>query len=145
MFITFAVAAALTAAEKPAIAKQYGDFHHSIAIDIADSSSGTLILEYATLNDGEWEMEPSPGSTINPGDQVEYVNGSPGPGPVGGRIVLMAASGGQLTISFSWDGEGQPDCNASLDGSSTLSVDTQTINDESSNSTCEVTVSSSDT
>ena len=154
MSTLFAVAAVLIPADLPAkpaptkIAAQSWAgtrFTHTVTVIVGNSSPTTFVLDYATLTDGEWDMPPEAGSTISPGDQVAYKDGSTSPGPLGGQIVLTAASGGQLTISFAWDGEGQPDCNASLDGTSTLSVETQTINDQSANPTCGVTVLLSDT
>jgi|GEM_PF-4166558 len=144
MFITFAVAAALTAAEKPALAKQYHDFDQSITISIADESAGSMIINYATLTGGEWRYQPEAGSTIAPGDQPTYVVGTSGSAALGGQMVLTPASGGEITIEFSWDGTGEPECNATPSGVSGLSIDTQMINTQSRAPTCQFMITNSD-
>jgi hypothetical protein len=79
------------------------DFARSITIDIQDASGTSLTLNYGTLSSGNWETQPVPGSTIKPGDSSTFVNGATNNfASLGGTIFLTPASGGTITIGWSW-------------------------------------------
>ncbi|WP_417521883.1 hypothetical protein [Marinobacter sp.] len=122
------------------------DFARSVTIDISDSSAGDLIVNYATLTGGQWKQQPQAGSVINPGNQVEYVNGVPDAySKLGGKIALTPASGGLIEIEWDWPfGSGSSGTvkGNSLNG---LSVSSQWINQQSTTPTFQVTVSNANT
>ncbi len=117
------------------------EFARSITISIELAAASPLVLDYAALTGGEWQRQPMPGSTIQPGDVVTLVSGAENPfDPLGGRIVFSLPSGADFTIEFEWATGRSVTCtgnDASLD---TVAVNIELVNTMSNTPTCGVTI-----
>jgi hypothetical protein len=93
----------------------------SVTIQLQDSSQAQIFLQSFSLAGGSWQTPPGtpvPGTVISPTSTPSYVNAA---GTVydtiGGTISLAPASGGQITITWSW----------SFGSSATASVTSQSL------------------
>jgi hypothetical protein len=78
----------------------------SVTIQLQDASQAQIFLQSYSLSGGSWANPPGtpvPGTVISPTSTPSYVNAA---GTVydtiGGTINLAPASGGQITITWSW-------------------------------------------
>ncbi len=78
----------------------------SVTIQLQDASQAQIFLQSYSLSGGSWATPPGtpvPGTVISPTSTPSYVNAA---GTVydtiGGTINLAPASGGQITITWSW-------------------------------------------
>jgi hypothetical protein len=118
------------------------NFERSVTIDIADSSPTTLTLNYGRLTGGQWQDAPAPGSIIKPGNNKSYVNGAATSyEALGGQIVLTPASGGLITIKWSWNFGSAVSGTVTSDGLDGLVISKQWINTQSHNPTYQITIS----
>ncbi|PTR14390.1 hypothetical protein C8R31_10662 [Nitrosospira sp. Nsp2] len=117
----------------------------SITIQINNSSDGDLGIASGQLTGGNWEGSgsepgPVPGNVISAGN-VSFVNGASNVFSVlGGDIQLAPASGGSITITWSWPhglGVTGSTSTSTLTG---LSVTSSVINPQTNNPTLQVYV-----
>ena len=78
----------------------------SVTVQLQDSSQAQIFVQSFSLSGGSWGTPPGspvPGTVISPTSTPSYVNDA---GTVydtiGGTINLAPASGGQITITWSW-------------------------------------------
>jgi hypothetical protein len=117
----------------------------SLTISVNNASDAQIVLNYGTLTGGDWEngTAPVPGSVIVAG-QNDYINGADDAfTALGGSILLTPASGGTITISWSWPrGSGVTGTTTgnTLTG---LAVTSSVINSQSMNPTLQVYITDS--
>ena len=112
----------------------------TLTIAVNDSSDAQIAVNYGQLTGGDWEngTAPVPGSVITPGQNL-FVNGASDTfTQLGGMILMSPASGGTITINWSWPrGSG---VTGSVTGNSLtgLAVTSAVINTQSMNPTLQV-------
>jgi hypothetical protein len=117
----------------------------TITIVVNDASDASITLNYGQLTGGDWEdnTQPVPGTTISPG-QNTFVNGADNAfESLGGLILLTPASGGTITVTWSWPrGSGVTGTTTgnSLNG---LAVTSSVINTQSMNPQMQVYITDS--
>lgn len=79
-------------------------FARSMTLAIQNASGATVNIAYSTLTGGSWDPAPIPGTPITPaGPPTNFVNGAADTfSSLGGTLVLYPASGGSITIGWSW-------------------------------------------
>ncbi|MCC9622863.1 hypothetical protein LPB41_14305 [Thalassospira sp. MA62] len=121
------------------------DFARSVTINIGDYSAAEMILSYSTLDGGQWKEQPIPGSVIKPGDDKIYVNGADDTfTKLGGKIVLGPASGGQITITWSWAPQSGVEGSVETKSLNGIGTGFQWINEQSLRPTLQVTITPHD-
>ena len=76
----------------------------SLTIVVNNASDAQVTVNYGQLTGGDWENNsmPVPGSIISAGSN-NFINGAENAfTALGGTILLTPASGGTITISWSW-------------------------------------------
>ncbi len=117
--------------------------YRQVTVIVTDSSATTLNLSTFGLTDGKWDpaFQPQPGVQIGPGASPAYVNFTDQPFTgVGGFLTLTPMTGGQITITWSWE-YGSTFAAYSSTRSTRLQVSTQAINQQTSSVTLQVTIS----
>ncbi|MFY0638123.1 hypothetical protein [Maricaulis maris] len=129
-------------APKPALGKaMQNEFSHSLTIEIQAASANPLVLTYGSLTGGEWDRIPTPGSTLEPGDSITYVNGVVSAyDALGGMISLSLPTGATFAIEFGWAVGGSVACTAEPANLETVAVNVELINTLSDEPTCAVTI-----
>jgi len=116
--------------------------YRQVTVLVTDSSATTLNLSTFGLYEGKWDpaFQPQPGVQISPGASPSYVNYTDQPFTgVGGFLTLTPMTGGQITISWSWE-YGGTFWGTSSTKSTTLQVSTQPINQQTNSVTLQVTI-----
>src|SRR5688572_9695758 len=114
----------------------------SLTVAVNNASDAQIAVNYGSLTGGDWENNsaPVPGSIITAG-QNTFVNGAQDAFTViGGTILLSPASGGTISINWTWPrGSG---VTGSVTGNSLtgLAVTSAVINTQSMNPTLQVYV-----
>jgi len=114
----------------------------SLTVVVNNASDAQIAVNYGSLTGGDWENNsaPVPGSIITAG-QNTFVNGAQDAFTViGGTILLSPASGGTISINWTWPrGSG---VTGSVTGNSLtgLAVTSAVINTQSMNPTLQVYV-----
>lgn len=117
----------------------------SLTVVVNNASDAQIAVNYGSLTGGDWENNsaPVPGSVITAGSNT-FTNGAQDAFTViGGTILLSPASGGTITISWSWPrGSGVTGTTAgnSLTG---LAVASTVVNTQSMNPTMQVYITDS--
>jgi hypothetical protein len=117
----------------------------SLTVVVNNASDAQIAVNYGTLTGGEWENNsgPVPGSVITAG-QNSFVNGAQDAFTViGGTILLSPASGGTITLNWSWprgSGVTGTTTSNSLTG---LAVTSAVVNTQSLNPTMQVYITDS--
>ena len=117
----------------------------SLTVVVNNASDAQIAVNYGTLTGGDWESNtaPVPGSVITAG-QNTFINGAADAFTViGGTILLSPASGGTITITWSWPrGSG---VTGSTTGNSLtgLGVASTVVNTQSMNPTMQVYITDS--
>ncbi len=117
----------------------------SLTVVVNNASDAQIAVNYGTLTGGDWEngTQPQPGSVITAGSNT-FINGAGDAFTViGGTILLSPASGGTITITWSWPrGSGVTGTTTgnSLTG---LAVASTVVNTQSMNPTMQVYITDS--
>jgi hypothetical protein len=117
----------------------------TITISVSNASDAQVTVNFGTLTGGGWEnnTQPVPGSIISAGLN-QYINGGDNAfESLGGKILLTPASGGTITIEWSWPrGSG---VTGSTTGNSLtgLGVSSTVINQQTNNPTMQVIIADS--
>ncbi len=99
--------------------------YRQVNLTVSDSSDTTLFVNSFNLSGGKWDPnnQPSPGEIISPGNLPNFINFTDAPfTAVGGMINLGPASGGSITINWSWPYGGSFQTSSSSSGTSNLKV-----------------------
>jgi hypothetical protein len=76
----------------------------SLTVVVNNASDAQIAVNYGQLTGGDWEnnSQPVPGAVISAGSNT-FVNGADNAfTALGGTILLTPASGGTITIEWSW-------------------------------------------
>lgn len=95
---------ALAARKTVKLTKTLGQqFAKAVQITISNGSGATLTINLGYLTGGIWDNPPVSGSTILSGDERTFTNGaSDNFTSLGGEILLTPATGGSVTVSWTW-------------------------------------------
>jgi hypothetical protein len=112
----------------------------SLTVVVNNASDAQVAVNYGTLTGGDWENNtaPIPGSVISAG-QNTFVNGAGDAfTALGGTILLTPASGGTITITWSWPRGSGVTGTTSGNSRTGLAVASAVINTQSMNPTMQV-------
>jgi len=99
--------------------------YRQVTLTVSDSSDTTMFVNSFNLTGGKWDPknQPAPGDVISPGNLPNYINYTDQPfTSVGGTINLGPASGGTISINWSWPYGGSFQTSTSSTGTSNLKV-----------------------
>ncbi|MES2207690.1 MAG: hypothetical protein V4525_12980 [Pseudomonadota bacterium] len=118
------------------------NFTRSITISIQDTSGATITVNYGTLTGGYFDPVPIPGTTIQPGTTVSYVNGANDNFTYpGGSILLTPASGGSISVNWNWPSGSLANGSVTTQSVSGLGVSYQMVNTQTNSPTLQVVIS----
>jgi len=117
------------------------NFVRSITISIQDASGTTLTVNYGTLTGGTFDSAPVPGTTIQPGKVVSYVNGTTSIfTSLGGSILLTPASGGSISVNWNWPSGSSASGSVTAQSVNGLGVSYQMLNTQTNFPTLQVMI-----
>lgn len=116
------------------------NFLRLLTVEIFNSSSFDVVIEYGILTGGRWKCAPVQGAVIQVNQKQSYINEAEGIlVSLGGQILLAPVNGGAISPSWSWPA-GSPVYGGATNSATNLAVASQVIDGQTNSPTMQIVV-----